>query len=88
MAKAKLATLTEKWIDGKTEKQLTVKTESRAPYGPLRHRIADDDQKIKQTLYMSRKAVKLLAHNRAETGEPMSHTLEKLVMQYLGKTKE
>lgn len=79
MAKAKLGTLTEKWIDGKTEKQLTVKTE--------RQKIVDD-KKIMQTLYMSQKAVKLLRHNRAETGEPMSHTLEKLVMQHLGKTKE
>lgn len=80
MVKAKLATLTEKWIDGKTEKQLAVKTE--------RQNIADNDQKIKQTFYMSRKAVKLLGHNRAETGEPMSHTVEKLVLQHLGKTKE
>lgn len=79
MAKAKLGTLTEKWIDGKTEKQLTVKTE--------RQKIVDD-KKIMQTLYMSQKAVKLLRHNRAETGEPMSHTLEKLVLQHLGKTKE
>lgn len=76
MAKAKLGTLTEKWIDGKTEKQLTVKTE--------RQKIVDD-KKIMQTLYMSQKAVKLLRHNRAETGEPMSHTLEKLVLQHLGK---
>jgi len=79
MAKAKLGALTEKWIDGKTEKQFTVKTE--------RHKTVDD-KKIMQTLYMSKKAVKLLRHNRAETGEPMSHTLEKLVMQHLGKTKE
>jgi hypothetical protein len=79
MAKAKLGALTEKWIDGKTEKQLTVKTE--------RQKIVDD-KKIMQTLYMSKKAVKLLRHNRAETGEPMSHTLEKLVLQHLGKTKE
>ena len=81
MAKAKLATLTEKWINGKTEKQLAVKTERQ-------NTAVDDDQKIMQTLYMSKKAVKLLRHNRAETGEPMSHTLEKLVMQHLGKTKE
>ena len=79
MAKAKLGTLTEKWIDGKTEKQLTVKTEKQKTV---------EDKKIMQTLYMSKKAVKLLRHNRAETGEPMSHTLEKLVLQHLGKTKE
>ncbi|HBU08591.1 MAG TPA: hypothetical protein DEA99_05260 [Candidatus Omnitrophica bacterium] len=77
MAKAKLATLTEKWIDGKTEKQLAVKTE--------RQNTAENDQKIKQTLYMSRKAVKLLGHNRAETGEPMSHTVEQLILNHIGK---
>ena len=78
MAKAKLGTLTEKWIDGKTEKQLTVKTEKQKTV---------DDRKIMQTLYMSQKAVKLLRHNRAETGEPMSHTLEKLVIEHLGKSR-
>ena len=77
MAKAKLATLTEKWIDGKTEKQLAVKTE--------RQNTAENDQKIKQTLYMSRKAVKLLGHNRAEPGEPMSHTVEQLILNHIGK---
>ncbi|OGY84335.1 MAG: hypothetical protein A3I91_05065 [Candidatus Kerfeldbacteria bacterium RIFCSPLOWO2_02_FULL_42_19] len=77
MAKAKLATLTEKWIDGKTEKQLAVKTE--------RQNTAENDQKIKQTLYMSRKAAKLLGHNRAETGEPMSHTVEQLILNHIGK---
>lgn len=79
MAKAKLSTLTEKWINGKTEKQYTVKTE--------RQKI-DNGGKVKQTLYMSKKAVKLLWHNRAETGEPMSHTLERLVIEGLGKDKE
>lgn len=69
MAKAKLATLTEKWINGKTEKQ----------------NIVDNEQKIKQTLYMSRKAVKLLGHNRAETGEPMSHTVEQLILKHIQK---
>ena len=77
MVKAKLATLTEKWIDGKTEKQFAVKAE--------RQYIADNDPKIKQTFYMSKKAVKLLAHNRAETGEPMSHTVEKLILKHIEK---
>ena len=77
MVKAKLAALTEKWIDGKTEKHLAVKTE--------RQNIADNEQKIKQTFYMSRKAVKVLAHNRAETGEPMSHTVEQLILKHIEK---
>lgn len=77
MAKAKLATLTEKWIDGKTEKRLAVKTE--------RQNIADNEQKVKQTLYMSKEAVKLLWHHRAETGRPMSHTVEQLIIEHIGK---
>ena len=77
MVKAKLSTLTEKWIDGKTEKHLAVKTE--------RQSVADDDPKIKQTLYMSKKACKALWHNRAETGEPMSHTVEQLILEHIGK---
>lgn len=77
MAKAKLSTLTEKWIDGKTEKQLAIKTE--------RQNVTDNDRKIMQTLYMSEKAVKLLRHNRAETGETMSHTVEQLVLEHIGK---
>lgn len=69
MVKAKLATLTEKWIDGKTERQSAT----------------DDAPKIKQTLYMSKKACKVLWHNRAETGEPMSHTVEQLILEHIGK---
>jgi hypothetical protein len=75
MAKAKLATLTEKWIDGKTEKQLAVKTE----------RQKDVTGKTKLTVYISKETVKLLWHNRAETGNPMSHTVEQLIMKHIGK---
>ncbi len=75
MVKAKLATLTEKWIDGKTEKQLAVKTE----------RQKDVTGKTKLTVYISKETVKLLWHNRAETGNPMSHTVEQLIMKHIGK---
>lgn len=79
MVKAKLCALTERWIDGKTERQHTVKAE--------KQKIVED-KKIKQTFYMSEKAVKLLWHNRAETREPMSRTLEQLIIAHLGKGKE
>ncbi|MBU0569365.1 hypothetical protein KKB40_01110 [Patescibacteria group bacterium] len=79
MAKAKLGSLTEKWIDGKIERQKDVKTERQETV---------TEAKIMQTLYMSKKAVKLLRYNRAETGEPMSHTLERLVIAHIGKSKE
>ena len=73
MAKAKLATVTEKWIDGKTESSLAVKGERR-----------QDSKKVKQTFYLSKEAAKLLWHNRAETREPISHVIERLVMKHLG----
>ncbi len=74
MAKAKLATVTEKWIDGKTESSLAVKGE----------RQKDGKEKVKQTFYLSKEAAKLLWHNRAETREPISHVIERLVMKHLG----
>ncbi len=74
MVKARLSTLTEKWIDGKPEKRLAVKPE----------RQKDVIEKTKLTIYVSKKTVKLLWHNRAETGEPMSHTVEQLIMKHIG----
>lgn len=75
MAKAKLAAVTEKWIDGKMKKQLDTKTERRK----------DIIKKNKQTVYISREASKLLWYNRAETGEPISRTVEQLIMKHLGR---
>lgn len=75
MAKAKLNKVTEDWIDGKTEKQKDVKDES--------HK--DAKQKTKKTVYISKEASKLLWHNRAETGKPISHTIEELVLKHLEK---
>ena len=75
MAKAKLSTLTEKWIDGKTEKRFDVKTE----------RQKDVTGKSKLTVYISKETIKLLWHNRAETGKPMSHTVEQLITKHIGK---
>ena len=74
MVKAKLATVTEKWIDGKTDKQNNVKT--------VKHHA--DDAKMMQTIYIARKASKLLWHHRAETGETISSTVEKLVLEHIG----
>jgi len=77
MAKAKLATVTEKWIDGKADKQLDVKAGSQK----------DAIERTKQTVYISREAAKLLWYNRAETGEPISHAVERLVMKHLAKKR-
>ena len=75
MVKAKLATVTEQWIDGKTKRQNDVKTE--------KHQ--DSEGKIMQTVYIARKASKLLWHHRAETGEKISHTIERLILSHVGK---
>lgn len=75
MVKARLGTVTERWIEGKTERQHNVKTEKQKAVV----------EKTKQTFYISKEAAKLLWHNRAETGEPISHTIEKLVREHLGK---
>lgn len=76
MVKAKLGSLTKKWIDGKTEKQLIDETENRQ----------STVEKTKLTIYIAKDLIKSLWHNRAETGEPMSHTVEKLIRKHLGKT--
>lgn len=75
MAKAKLGTVTEKWIDGKGTKSLNGKA----------GRQQDSAERTKQTVYISKVAAKLLWHNRAETGEAISHTVERLVMEHFAK---
>ena len=77
MAKARLGTITERWIDGKAERRLVVKTE----------RQKNSVKKTKLTIYISEDAVKSLWHNRAETGEPISHTVEQLVVKHLVKNE-
>lgn len=78
MVKAKLGSLTEKWISGKTDIHNNGKTEKKKPAV---------DKKILQSFYLTEKAVKLLRYNRAETGEFISTTLERLVIEHLGKSK-
>ncbi len=78
MAKARLGTVTEKWINGKTEKCQAVKTE----------RQKDVKEKTKLTIYVSKNTIKTLWHNRAETGRPISHTVERLVTEGLEQGKE
>lgn len=70
MAKAKLGTVTEKWINGKSKKHQAVKAE----------RQKDSQEKTKLTVYVSKDAHKRLWHDRAETGKPISHTVERLVI--------
>jgi len=75
MAKAKLNTVTKEWIDGKAEKHNDVNMSSRN----------NSDPKVRQTIYISKETNKLLWYNRAETGEPLSQLIERLVQQHLKK---
>jgi len=77
MVKAKLGSLTEKWISGKTDKQINCKTDNVKPA----------DKKRLQSFYLTERAIKLLRYNRAETGEFISSALERLVIEHLGKSK-
>ena len=70
--------MTEKWINGKAEKRQTVKTEKQK----------DVNEKAKLTIYVSKNTIKALWHNRAETGEPISHTVEQLVTEKLEQCKD
>jgi len=47
------------------------------PLGPVQRKTTFEND---QNMY--RKAVKLLGHNRTETGEPMSHTVEQLILNH------
>ena len=75
MAKAKLSSVTQQWINGKTEKSQDRK--------PLKHKNTITEKKVKTTLYISEKASKKLWHNRVETGETISHAVERLALQHL-----
>ena len=76
MVKAKLTALTSKWISGKPEKNNNVKRVGRPNTGALQN-------KVKQTVYISKDANKRLWYNRAETGDNISLAVEKLVMKHL-----
>ena len=78
MAKARLGMVTERWINGKTEKRQAVKTEKPKAVS----------EKTKLTIYVSKDTIKTLWHNRAETGKPISHTVERLVTEGLEQSKE
>lgn len=77
MAKAKLGSMTKKWIDGKIEKRNDIKTAKQK----------NAIKKTKLTIYVSEDTVKTLWHNRADTGKSISHTVEQLVNEHLGKNK-
>lgn len=77
MAKAKLAAVTQQWVEGKTEKQKEVKL--------LRQQDSKTLDMVKQTVYISRAASKLLWYSRIENGGTISSIVDTLVTKHLGK---
>ena len=76
MAKAKLTSLTKEWIDSKAEKQDSAE-ESKLKSG--------DIEMIKQTVYISRKANKLLWYKRVDTSATISSIVDGLILTHLEK---
>jgi hypothetical protein len=76
MAKAKLTALTKEWIDNKTESHIDIKAEKH-------NNIKTDDDKIRQTIYISRAINKKLWLTRIETGNSISSIVSNLVTKHL-----
>lgn len=68
MAKAKLTAAVSKWVERKGARE-----EAQA-----------DNGKVKHTVYVSRKASKLLWQRRIDAGVPVSRTIDDLVIKHLG----
>jgi hypothetical protein len=69
MAKAKLTAMASEWVKN----------------GPRKAKEATVGGKQRMTIYVSKKASRLLWERRVETGVPVSRTVEDLVIQELGK---
>ena len=67
MAKAKLTADVAKWVDTKG----------------VREKAQSDNGKVRQTIYVSQRASKLLWQRRVDAGVPVSRTVEDLVIQHL-----
>jgi len=78
MAKAKLTDLTKKWISGKTKKQNNIKTETIKTQS---HQ--DSNEKIRQTVYITKKVNRLLWLHRINTGQTVSKAVEELVLKHI-----
>lgn len=76
MAKASLTKVTKEWIDGKKQKNKKIKNEKNKLSG----------KKSLRTLHFADEAYRLLMYHKADTGESMSATIERLVLKNLKKT--
>ena len=76
MAKAKLTALTKEWIDNKTDSLNNVKTEKHKD-------VKSPEDKVRQTIYISRAINKKLWLTRIEKGTSISAIVSDLVTKHL-----
>ena len=82
MAKAKLASLTQQWINDKSKNIKTLKSNNIKTSKHQTVKLSSADRKM-QTVYLSREAIRLLWQNRVQTGENLSAAIESLVLKHL-----
>jgi len=80
MAKAKLTSLTQRWINSKTSKSNNVK---KLKNQNVKLSTEGDPERKIQTLYLSTEARRLLWQRRVETGSTVSSTVETLIIKHL-----
>ena len=76
MAKAKLTALTKEWIDNKTYSLNNIKTEKHKD-------VKTSEDKVRQTIYISRAINKKLWLTRIEKGTSISAIVSDLVTKHL-----
>jgi len=84
MAKASLKKVTKEWIEGKNQKNNKTKEQKNKNVKTVKNKLSV--KKSLRTIHLADEAFRLLMYHRADTGESMSGTIERLVLKNLGKT--
>ncbi|MCD6422852.1 MAG: hypothetical protein J7L42_01880 [Elusimicrobia bacterium] len=91
MAKASLAKVAKEWIEGKNGKSIALKKQKNKKLRKQKKKNVKDE-KIKlsgkksiRTIHLADEAYRLLMYHKADTGESMSSTIERLVLKNLKK---
>jgi len=80
MAKAKLTSLTQRWINSKTSKSNNGK---KLKNQTVKLSVEDTPGRKIQTIYLSAEARKLLWQTRVEKGDTISSTVDALIIRHL-----
>lgn len=83
MAKASLTKVTKEWIDGKKQKNKNLRKQKYKNVKKEKNKLSE--KKSIRTLHFSDEAYRLLMYHKADTGESMSATIERLVLKNLKK---